>query len=104
MSGHFGVGKTMAHLQTFCYSPQMKEIVTTYVKGCVIFSTCNPTNRKSRLYSPLPVPYHQWEIISIDFVEGLPMKKRGQDYLYVIVDRFNKMCISMPCKNKIIAE
>ena len=82
----------------------MKEIVTKYVKGCVMCSTCKPTNRKLGLYSPLPVPSHPWESISMDFVGGLPMSKRGHDYLYVVVDRFNKMCILMPCKNHITAE
>jgi hypothetical protein len=79
----------------------MKVIVTKYLKGCVMFSTCKPTNRKLGLYSPLPVPSHPWEIISMDFVGGLPMSKRGHDYLYVVMDRFNKMCILMPCKKKI---
>ena len=83
----------MAHLQRFCYWPQMKEIVTKYVKGCVMCSTCNPTNRKVGLYSRLPVPSHPWESISMDFVGGLPMAKGGHDYLYVVVDRFSKMCI-----------
>jgi hypothetical protein len=32
------------------------------------------------------------------------MSKRGHDYLYVVVDRFSKMCILMPCKNHIIVE
>jgi hydrogenase maturation factor len=32
------------------------------------------------------------------------MSKRGHDYLYVVVDRFSKMCISMPCKKQIIVE
>jgi hypothetical protein len=67
-------------------------------------STCKPTNRKLGLYSPLPVPSHPWESISMDFVGGLPMSKRGHDYLYVVVDRFNKMCILIPCKKKIIVE
>jgi hypothetical protein len=104
VSGHFGVGKTMAHLERFCYRPQMKATVTKYVKGCVMCSTCKPTNRKLGLYSPLHVPYHPWESISMDFVGGLPMSKRDHDYLYVVVDRFSKMCILMPCKKKIIAE
>ena len=38
------------------------------------------------------------------FVGGLPMSRKGYEYLYVVVDRFNKMCILMPCKNKITAE
>jgi hypothetical protein len=82
----------------------MKAIVTKYVKGCVIFSTCNPINRKPRLYSPLLVPSHQWQRISIDFVGGLQMTKGGHDYLYVVVDRFSKMCILMPCKKHITAK
>jgi hypothetical protein len=82
----------------------MKAIVTNYVKGCVMCSTCKPTNRKLGLYSPLPVPSHPCESISMDFVGGLPMSKRGHDYLYVVVDRFNKMCILMTCKNNITAE
>jgi hypothetical protein len=36
----------MAHLQRFCYWPQMKEIITKYVKGCVMCSTYKPTNIK----------------------------------------------------------
>jgi hypothetical protein len=82
----------------------MKAIVTRYVNGCVMCSTCKPTNRKFGLYSALHVLSHPWEIISMDFVGGLPMTKGGHDYLYVIVDRFNKMCILMPCKKHITVE
>jgi hypothetical protein len=82
----------------------MKAIVTKYVNGYVMCSTCNSTNRKLGLYSPLLVPSHPWKIISMDFVGGLLMTKGGQEYLYVVVDRFSKMCILMPCKNQIIVE
>jgi hypothetical protein len=34
----------------------------------------------------------------MDFVGGLPTKRKGDDYLFVVIDRFNKMCILMPCK------
>jgi len=40
----------------------------------------------------------------MDFVMGLPMSRKGHEYLYVIVDRFSKMYILMPCKKKIITE
>ena len=67
-------------------------------------STCNPTNRKLGLYSPLLVPSHPWESISMDFVRGLPLSKRGHDYMYAVVDSFRNICILMPCKKKINAE
>ena len=63
-----------------------------------------PSNRKLGLYTPLMVPSRPWESVSMDFVGGLPFSKRGHDYLYVVVDRFSKMCILMPCKKKVTAE
>ena len=40
----------------------------------------------------------------MDFVGGLPMSRKGHDYLYVVVDRFKKMGFLMPCEKQIIAE
>jgi hypothetical protein len=104
ISQNFGVGKTLENLQRFFYWPRMKEIVTKYVKGCVLCSTCKPTNIKLGLYIPLHVPSHPWESISMDFVGGLPIYKRVHEYLYVVVDRFRKMYILIPCKNQVTAE
>ena len=64
-------------------------------------ATSKPSNRKLGLYTPLPVPSCPWESVSMEFVGGLPMSKKGHDYLYVVVDRFSKMCILMPCKNQV---
>ena len=44
------------------------------------------------------------ESVSMDFVGGLPMSRKQHDYLYVVVDRFSKMCILMPCKKTITVE
>jgi hypothetical protein len=37
----------------------------------------------------------------MDFVGGLPTTWKGHDYLFVLVERFNKMCILVPCNNTI---
>jgi hypothetical protein len=37
----------------------------------------------------------------MDFVGGFPTTRKGHDYIFVVVDRFSKMCILMPCKNTI---
>ena len=97
ISGHFGVSKIVAQLQRFFYWPKMSETVSRYVKGCVMCAKSKPSNRKLGLYTPLPVPSHPWERISMDFIGGLPKSRKGHDYLYVVADRFNKMCILIPC-------
>jgi hypothetical protein len=37
----------------------------------------------------------------MDFVGFLPTMWKGDDYLFVVVDKLRKMCIFMPCKNTI---
>ena len=63
-----------------------------------------PNNRKLGLYTPLPIPSHPWGSVSMDFVGGLPKSRKGHDYVYVVVDRFNKMCILIPCSKQITVE
>jgi hypothetical protein len=82
----------------------MNESVSRYVRGCLLCATSKPSNRKLGLYTPLPVPSRPWESVSMDVVSGLPMSRRGHDYLYVVVDRFSKMCILMPCTKQVTAE
>ena len=79
----------------------MNDIVSKYVKGCVMCATSKPSHRKLGLYTPIPVPSRPLESVSMDFVGALPMSRNGHDYLYVVVDMFNKMCILIPCKNHI---
>ncbi|CAL2237443.1 unnamed protein product [Prunus armeniaca] len=55
---------------------------------CVLCNTSKPSNRKLGLYLPLTVPSRSWESISMDFLGGLPKTKSGNDYLFVVVDRF----------------
>ena len=73
-------------------------------KGCSLCCTSKPSNRKLGLYQPLLVPSRLWECISMDFVGGLPMTKKDHDYLFVIMDRFSKMCVLIPCKKTITGQ
>jgi len=82
----------------------MLESVSHFIKGCSLCAVNNPSNRKLGLYTPHPVPSRLWESVYMDSVGGLPLSKRGHDYLYVVVDRFRKMCILMQCKKKITAK
>ena len=50
----------------------MHETVSRYIKGCTMCVKSKPNNRKLGLYTPLPVPSHPWESVSMDFIGGLP--------------------------------
>ena len=102
ISRHFRVIKTVAHLQRYCYWPRMIDSVSCFIRGCSMCATSKPSNRKLWFYMPLLVPSRPWESVSIDFVRGLPMSRKQHDYLYAVFDRFNKMCILMPCNKYIL--
>ena len=94
----------VAHPHRYFYWPRMLESVSHFIKGCSLCAVSKPRNRNLGLYTPLLVPSQSWESISMDFVGGLPLSKKCHDYLYVVVDRFKKMCIFVQCKKKITVE
>ena len=102
--GQFCVRKTVENLQRYCYWPHMLESVPRFIIGCSLCDASRPSNRKLGLYTPLHVPSGPLESVSMDFVGGLPLSKRGHDYLSITLDRFNNMCILIPCNKKITAE
>ncbi|CAL8998775.1 unnamed protein product [Prunus brigantina] len=104
VAGHFGVEKTLLNLRRYVYWPKMHLDVSRYIRGCVLCNISKPSNRKLGLYLPLPVPTRPWESISMDFLGGLPKTKSGNDYLFVVVDRFSKMVILIPCKKTVTGE
>lgn len=68
----------------------MKKQIHTAVKTCGICMQAKPDRSKyPGLLQPLPVPDGAWQIITMDFIEGLP--KSGQfNYILVVVDKFSK--------------
>ncbi|CAL8137529.1 unnamed protein product [Prunus armeniaca] len=100
---HFGVDKTLLNLQCYVYWPQMHVDVYHFIRGCMLCNTSKPS-RKLGLYTPLPVPNRPWEGISMDFLGGLPTTTIELDYLFVVVDRFSKMVILIPCQKTISGE
>ncbi|CAL0313886.1 unnamed protein product [Lupinus luteus] len=98
LMGHFGVQKTLDMLKEHFYWPRMKQDVQKFCEKCI---TCKKS--KSRvmphgLYTPLTVPDSPWMDISMDFVLGLPKTKKGNDSVFVVVDRFSKMAHFIPCR------
>ncbi|CAI7762938.1 unnamed protein product [Closterium sp. NIES-53] len=91
-AGHFGSNKTLARIAKYYYWPGMAADVQQFVTSC---DTCqrmkSSKQKKTGLLQPLPVPEQPWQVVSLDFITGLPSTSRGHDSILVVIDKFSKM-------------
>ncbi|SJL04343.1 uncharacterized protein ARMOST_07709 [Armillaria ostoyae] len=103
-AGHLGIAKTRELVQREYWWPKIQKDVEAYVKGC---ETCQRTKSNTQAKSaPLhlnAIPTEPWTHISVDMVTGLP-NSNGHDALLVVVDRFSKAIILVPCNVELSAE
>ena len=90
LSGHFGQDKTFAQVSDFYFWPRMQQDVKNFVEKCRICQYAKGRRQNTGMYQPLPIPTRPWDSISMDFVLGFPRTQRGNDSIYVVVDRFLK--------------
>ena len=77
----------------------MRKEVVGYVAKYSIYQQVKVEHRKlARLLQPIPFPEWRWEMITMDFVSGLPRGKRGNNAIWVIVDRLTKFAFFLPVK------
>jgi hypothetical protein len=77
----------------------MREDIAEYVTRC---DTCQRVKaehqRPAGLLQPLDIPTWKWDDISMDFIVGLPRTHKGNDSIWVIVDRLTKVAHFLPVK------
>ncbi|GJR44815.1 putative reverse transcriptase domain-containing protein [Tanacetum coccineum] len=96
--GHVGRDHTLQLVQASYFWPTMRKDVDRYVKRCRMCQVLKGTATIACLYMPLPIPLQPWDDISMNFVLGLPRTQRGNDSIFVVVDRCSKMVHFIPCK------
>ena len=69
----------------------MKKEIAAYVARCDTCCRVKAVHLKpAGLLQPLPIPGWKWEEISMDFIVGLPTAQKGNDSIWVIMDRLTK--------------
>src|SRR5690606_34304397 len=87
---HPGNNKMYRDLKRYYHWVGMKRDVAKWVAGCPICQMVKAENQvPSGLLQSLPIPEWKWDMITMDFVTGLPMRD-GKDAIWVIVDRLTK--------------
>lgn len=96
IGGHSGFLVTYLKIKKLFAWPAIKKMIHQAITECVICQQAKSERVKYPcLLQPLPVPTHAWQIVSIDFIEGLP-KSKGCDCILVVVDKFSKYAHFLP--------
>jgi hypothetical protein len=99
LGGYSGFPVTYSRLKKYFHWTGMKSEVKSYVQNCQFCEQAKPERvRYPGLLQPLPVPDSAWEIVSLDFVEGLP-KSGYFNCILVVVDKFSKVAHFIPLKH-----
>ena len=99
-SVHPGGDKLYKDLKKTFWWPNMKKDVAEFVARCL---TCQKVKFEHRRpqgkIQSLEVPEWKWDSISMDFVVGLPRSRKGNNMIWVIVDRLTKSAHFIPMKD-----
>jgi hypothetical protein len=90
VGGHSGFSMTLRRVKSLFYWKNMKASIRQYVQECLICQRAKPDRaRYPGLLAPLPVPSQFWQMVSLDFVDGLP-RSGGVNSVLVVVDKLSR--------------
>ena len=79
--------------------PNMKNELAKYIAKCFECQQFKTEyQHPANLLQPLPIPSWNWEIISLDFITGLPRNQNLNDLIMVVVDKLCKSSHFIPVK------
>lgn len=96
---HPGTTKMYQDLKRTFWWPGMKSDVVNFVSKCDICKKVKADHKKpGGVLNPLEIPEWKWEKVNMDFVTGFPRSSKGNDAIWVIIDRLTKTAVFIPIK------
>jgi hypothetical protein len=96
---HPGCTKMYKDLKVRFWWEKMREDIAEYVARC---DTCQRVKAEHQrplgLLQPLEIPTWKWDDISMEFIAGLPRTQKGNNSIWVIVDRLTNVAHFLPVK------
>jgi hypothetical protein len=97
--GHPGYHKTMAMVKIHDFWPGMKKEITKYIVICMECQMVKVEHRHPNGFlQPLPIPVWKLEVVTMDFITGLPKNGKQHDSIMVVVEKLTKVAHFIPLK------
>lgn len=103
LGGHSGFPATYARMKQLFAWRGMKTAVRKFVSSCLTCQRAKPDRSKlPGLLQPLPVLAAAWQMLSLDFMEGLP-PSQNVNCILVVIDSFTKYAHFLPLSHPFTA-
>jgi hypothetical protein len=90
-AGHPGYQKTVATVMSHYFWPGMKKEIVEYITKCMECQKVKAEHRHpTGLLQSLAIPEWKWEVVTMDFITGLPRTCKQHDSIMVVVDKLTK--------------
>jgi hypothetical protein len=99
-AGHPGYQKTVAAVKSHYIWPGVKREIVEYISRCMECQKVKDEHKHPTwLLQPLPIPEWKWEVVTMDFITGLPRTSKQHDSIMVVVEKLTKAGHFIPLKN-----
>jgi hypothetical protein len=96
---HLGYQKIVATIKSHYFWLGMKREIAKYIARCMECQKVKADHRHpAGLLQPLPIPEWKWELVTMDFMTGLPRTTKMHDSIMVVVDKLTKAAHFIPLK------
>jgi hypothetical protein len=97
---HLGVKKMYADMKKIFFWVGMKHDVVHFIAKCLECQQVKVDHHHpTGLLQPHDVPMSKWEVISMDFIVGLPLTSLRHNAILVIVDKLTKSAHFIPVRD-----
>jgi hypothetical protein len=98
---HPRVTKMRVDLKSLFFWKGMKADIVNFVARCLECQQVKAEHgHPAGLLQPHATPESKWEVISMDFIVGLPLTERRHDSIFVVVDTLTKSAHLFPVRTK----
>ena len=97
---HPGIKKMYVDTKKLFFCTGMKHDIVQFVAKCLECQRVKVDHRHpAGLLQPHDIPTSKWEVISMDFVVGLPLTSQKHNAILVIVDKLTKSAHFIPVRD-----
>ena len=80
----------------------MKREIAQFIAKCDVSRRVKAEHqRPAGTLRPLPIPEWKWDKVSMDFITGFPKTQKGNDAIFVVIDRLSKVAHFLPVHESI---